>query len=126
MIDNIKNNLIARVQVLLKEHDKIVKHLENTFLKGKEVTKDEKISLSVLSIKTIFIEAMIYQLKELIKSEFNDDINNYISKEHAILIDQLKEHAANKIELTDEGIKLSPDFQGFINVIKEKNGSKQE
>lgn len=125
MIEEIRIKLQNKLSALLADHDKIVLYLEKNLQQRSE--RADKLIMGSLGIKTIFLEATIYTLADVIVNDFQGNLYSFLSEPHIQLIETIKLHTANKIDITDQGLKLDKDLEEFVKKIKEiDSGNKQE
>lgn len=125
MKQEIQIKLQNKLSTLLSDHDKIVLYLEKNLNQRSE--KSDRLIMGSLGIKTIFLEATIHILADILVTDFQVSLKSFLTEPHIQLIENIKMHTANKIDITDNGIKLDSDLENFVKQIKEQDsGSKQE
>jgi hypothetical protein len=120
--------------------EKLLQKLKDAFVKKKELTdffeknskdpdtieKDLKLKLGAITLKSVFIEANILTICNILSEEFNLDLEATLTKDEYFTYYILKNHAAYDLQVEENKLKINPEFESFITNLKTqiKDGSK--
>jgi hypothetical protein len=120
--------------------EKLLQKLKDAFVKKKELTdffeknskdpdtieKDLKLKLGAITLKSVFIEANILTICNILSEEFNIDLEATLTKDEYFTYYILKNHAAYDLQVEENKLNINPEFETLITNLKTqiKNGSK--
>jgi hypothetical protein len=120
--------------------EKLLQKLKDAFVKKKELTdffeknskdpdtieKDLKLKLGAITLKSVFIEANILTICNILSEEFNIDLESTLTKDEYFTYYILKNHAAYDLQVEENKLNINPEFETLITNLKTqiKNGSK--
>jgi hypothetical protein len=120
--------------------EKLLQKLKDAFVKKKELTdffeknskdpdtieKDLKLKLGAITLKSVFIEANILTICNILSEEFNLDLEATLTKDEYFTYYILKNHAAYDLQVEENKLKINPEFESLITNLKTqiKDGSK--
>jgi hypothetical protein len=120
--------------------EKLLQKLKDAFVKKKELTdffeknskdpdtieKDLKLKLGAITLKSVFIEANILTICNILNEEFNLDLEATLTKDEYFTYYILKNHAAYDLQVEENKLKINPEFESLITNLKTqiKDGSK--
>ena len=120
--------------------EKLLQKLKDAFVKKKELTdffeknskdpdtieKDLKLKLGAITLKSVFIEANILTICNILSEEFSLDLEATLTKDEYFTYYILKNHAAYDLQVEENKLKINPEFESLITNLKTqiKDGSK--
>lgn len=120
--------------------EKLIQKLKDAFVKKKELTdffeknskdpdtieKDLKLKLGAITLKSVFIEANILTICNILSEDFGLDLEETLTKDEYFTYYILKNHAAYDLQIEEKKLKINPEFESFITNLKTKikDGSK--
>jgi hypothetical protein len=120
--------------------EKLLQKLKDAFVKKKELTdffeknskdpdtieKDLKLKLGAITLKSVFIEANILTICNILNEDFGLDLEATLIKDEYFTYYILKNHAAYDLKVEENKLKINPEFESFITNLKTqiKDGSK--
>ena len=112
--------------------EKLLQKLKDAFVKKKELTdffeknskdpdtieKDLKLKLGAITLKSVFIEANILTICNILSEEFNLDLEATLTKDEYFTYYILKNHAAYDLQVEENKLKINPEFESLITNLK--------
>lgn len=120
--------------------EKLIQKLKDAFVKKKEladffeknskdpdtIEKDLKLKLGAITLKSVFIEATILTICNILSEDFLVNLEESLSKDEYFTYYILKNHAAYDLQVEESKLKINPEFESFITNLKNqiKDGNK--
>jgi hypothetical protein len=125
-MEDIKNKLFTKLKEAFIEKKKMTEFFQQNSKDPDTIEKELKIKLGAVTLKSVYIEAQILTLCNVLYEDLSVDLEAELSKEDYFTFYVLKNHAAYDLKVENDKLKVNPEFEDFISNLKNqiKNGNK--
>jgi hypothetical protein len=125
-MEDIKNKLFTKLKEAFIEKKKMTEFFQQNSKDPDTIEKELKIKLGAVTLKSVYIEAQILTLCNVLYEDLSVDLEAELSKEDYFTFYVLKNHAAYDLKVEGDKLKVNPEFEEFISNLKNqiKNGNK--
>jgi hypothetical protein len=125
-MEDLKNKLFTKLKEAFIEKKKLTEFFHQNSSDPDSIEKELKIKLGAVTLKSVYIEAQILTLCNVLYEDLSVDLESELSKEDYFTFYVLKNHAAYDLKVENDKLKINPEFEDFISNLKNqiKNGNK--
>lgn len=125
-MEDLKNKLFTKLKEAFIEKKKMTEFFQQNSKDPDTIEKELKIKLGAVTLKSVYIEAQILTLCNVLYEDLSVDLESELSKEDYFTFYVLKNHAAYDLKVENDKLKINPEFEDFISNLKNqiKNGNK--
>jgi hypothetical protein len=125
-MEDLKNKLFTKLKEAFIEKKKMTEFFQQNSKDPDSIEKELKIKLGAVTLKSVYIEAQILTLCNVLYEDLSVDLESELSKEDYFTFYVLKNHAAYDLKVENDKLKINPEFEDFISNLKNqiKNGNK--
>ena len=125
-MEDLKNKLFTKLKEAFIEKKKLTEFFQQNSKDPDTIEKELKIKLGAVTLKSVYIEAQILTLCNVLYEDLSVDLESELSKEDYFTFYVLKNHAAYDLKVENDKLKVNPEFEDFISNLKNqiKNGNK--